>query len=174
MPQLFSALRVLGRHTVMKSALVGRLGARAWPGRCSIRHPESLILCPGWMADIALRSPRLLGSLRVNVSLREWLRPQSERRSISPVNRNDRPAKPRRASTACVSGGGAGGNLPGWVRPALERHRNNPRLNRKYERIDLLRPVREANWRRRWETSSPLRVSRGSSASQRLRPRSSK
>ena len=29
--------------------------------------------------------PRLLGSLRVNVSLREWVRPQSERRSISPV-----------------------------------------------------------------------------------------
>ena len=32
--------------------------------------------------------------------------------------------------------------------------------------MDLLRPVRATNWCRRWETSSPLRVSRGSSASQ--------
>ena len=71
--------------------------------------------------------------------------------SMIPVNRNDSPAKPHRASTACVPGGGAGGNLSDGVRPALERHHNNPRLNRKYERIDLLRPVRAANRRRRWE-----------------------
>ena len=42
-------------------------------------------------------------------------------------------------------------------------HLTRRSAERKYERIDLLRPVRAANWRRRWETSSPLRVSRGSS-----------
>ena len=50
-------------------------------------------------------------------------------------------------------GGGAPAvwSLPCWlatgflrrvVRPARERHRNNRRLDHKYERIDLLRPVR--------------------------------
>ena len=82
----------------------------------------------------------------------------------APLPRFTRKADAHRVSPACANTSSCDGS-----RTLRDAHRE-----RKYKRIDLHRPVREANWRRRWETSSPLRVSRGSSASQRLRPRSSK